>query len=378
MELKDFSLQYEKDITEDVFNKIVAFIENNGYKGKIHCRKQLTYKNFQSDKHLNVSTTKYIYGKMDEDWTNIWCIDNNPQTLPLISLKQILPMMENTYKYTPKYCKNKRNKVVIHVLSIDEVKECDRILDNNQSHKYLYSGLVYTDENQCILAYDSGHSEIRYFKNNGYDIIKASDFIKYNKKKETMENKKLIGYKLTDKITAKQASEIFGCADTIYENGCFLNVSQAQGLIGDQARRMGVYDIWFEAVYEEEFKVGDYLYDINDQYINIRYKVVPISRIDGDRIYCKDFIGESWISRSSLYKTYRRATPQEIKDAYTIKINGYEVKRNLNNYKIGCKTVSIQFLLDLNKMMRDNGFKETSFDGIKVDLATITRMIEME
>ena len=97
-------------------------------------------------------------------------------------------VLKEEYKYTPEYCKNPDNKVAIHVVTPEEVKECDELLNNNKAHVYLYNNLCYNDNTQCIDPYNNEHSNIDWFKSNNYDIIEAKDFI--NKNKKEMKKKK--------------------------------------------------------------------------------------------------------------------------------------------------------------------------------------------
>jgi hypothetical protein len=76
-----------------------------------------------------------------------------------------------------------------------------------------------------------------------------------------------------------------------------------------------IVETW-EPVYKEEFKVGDWVYSIDNTFANIRNRCVQIDEITTDnKIYCKDFIGRSYSDYNRFCKLYRKATREEIKEA---------------------------------------------------------------
>ena len=74
--------------------------------------------------------------------------------------------------------------------------------------------------------------------------------------------KKIIGYKLNGTVSAADAGKFFGIDSYIYDNGCFLVSNDIVSI--DKAQDAKVLDIWFDAVYEDEYKVGDYIYVLGD------------------------------------------------------------------------------------------------------------------
>lgn len=95
IDFKEGSLKFSGEITEDLYNKIIVSLERQGYKPYIHCGMEVSYKKFSDISsyliyHLNVDTTNcYNKGK-------IYTIDNNPQILKEVTLKDILK--ENNMK----------------------------------------------------------------------------------------------------------------------------------------------------------------------------------------------------------------------------------------------------------------------------------------
>lgn len=92
--------------------------------------------------------------------------------------------------------------------------------------------------------------------------LEEFELIFLNNKVEEMkqENKKLIGYKLNGVATAQQVATLAECDPKIYSNGCFLiypdhfdTTGSGYG-VGTRLEKLGILDIWFTPVYEEETK----------------------------------------------------------------------------------------------------------------------------
>lgn len=70
---------------------------------------------------------------------------------------------------------------------------------------------------------------------------------------------------------------------------------------------------WAEIVEDKWIpKVGDWVYDINNRFINIRNNPCQISKVNNDEIWCKDKIGESFLKLKEFINLYRKALPHEI------------------------------------------------------------------
>lgn len=94
--------------------------------------------------------------------------------------------------------------------------------------------------------------------------IKFEQFKKYVLKEDNMENKKLIGYKLIKPYYKKAALKI---CDTVanWENSLKeYDISIDQKNYINKLQDAGVFDLWFEPVYEDEFKKGDWVtFEVN-------------------------------------------------------------------------------------------------------------------
>ena len=60
-----------------------------------------------------------------------------------------------------------------------------------------------------------------------------------------------------------------------------------------------------------------------------------------------------------------------------VKVGGYEVKKSVRTYNIGCKNIWINEVLQIHAFMKNNNFKKVAFDGIEVDLDTIERILKL-
>lgn len=87
-----------------------------------------------------------------------------------------------------------------------------------------------------------------------------------------------------------ELDELTNLSATIYENG-----------------------VWSEIKESYEFKVGDFVYNISNEFTSMTPKVTIIVEITETRIYTKDYYGKSWNTISNFNKKYRLATDKEIR-----------------------------------------------------------------
>ena len=88
-----------------------------------------------------------------------------------------------------------------------------------------------------------------------------STIIEFNQIKNFMENKKIIGYKLIKpeyrKAVAKIVEDQIDFLEEFFDNLFLCNNLNAFSITNLEKAR--VLDLWFEAVYEEKYKVGDWI-----------------------------------------------------------------------------------------------------------------------
>lgn len=160
---------------------------------------------------------------------------------PFFTIQELTKFAEPYYKYTPKYVKN--NKVCFEVTSQEDVNglialNCHGFLPDIEKY-----GKYYTFPKDGTWSFRPD-----WAKSNNYEIIKASDFIKNN----TMENKKIIGYKA-------KSLEFENSFRAIMEHKKVSVLSNPQ-FTDDcpsyyKAKELNLLDIWFTPIYQEEEKI---------------------------------------------------------------------------------------------------------------------------
>lgn len=171
----------------------------------------------------------------------------------------------------------------------------------------------------------------------GYIQITFEQFQKYVLKQETME-KEIVGYKLVKPEYEEVALKITGMSNQHW-NGFSTNkfLKTEEWFCVDyekyvaKLKEAGVLDLWFEPVYEEEPKVGDWVtFEVNRCVGNLsrlktqhwdRNITVPIDFITEDSF---KFNGDTmnkyaphayWSGASNNKEVFRKATPEEIEAA---------------------------------------------------------------
>jgi hypothetical protein len=238
------------------------------------------------------------------------------------------------------------------------------LLDNNNANegtKDIDSHLNYLNDyfvypyTKCRYEFNSStQPSIPY----NYKEITFEQFKKYVlKTEEKMESKKIIGYKLVKPEYKKAADKIISVFDEFKINS----------IAYDEFKKAGVLDIWFEPVYEPEFKVGDWVYvtkqNISTNFAQVGY-IGKITNISATGYYLKHTKGESHCNGIRL------ATPEEIKEATKpkfpdITINGYKAEFFPDYIKFGCAKISKEVFIDLDSI---NEYKNTNRDIKKVTI----------
>jgi hypothetical protein len=169
--------------------------------------------------------------------------------------------------------------------------------------------------------------------------------------------KKVIGYILSKKEYKMAAELIMGTNFSkdlkVTVNNCIERLKDAK-----------VLDLWFEPVYEEEYKVGDWVLLSNtangwgsDKYINNQIvQIEEIKTLWGDDIL-KIFFTFKGKNESTAYKEIvRKAVPEEIKNAQMpdITINGYKAEFFDSYVKFGCANISNELFIDLYRIIKVN------------------------
>ena len=200
--------------------------------------------------------------------------------------------------------------------------------------------------------------------------------------------KKIIGYKLNGTVSAADAGKFFNIASYTYDNGCFLVSNDIVSI--DKAQDAKVLDIWFDAVYEDEYKVGDYIYVLQDGGNNTHhpmYKaaahVDDVIRVDLIDAYNGDtksnfkvaISDEGHVLYIDQYPNYfRKATQQEIDKHNGVQILGHRMEVSESNVKFGCKSYPKEHIKQLYKLMSLYGIRDLCIEEGIVRLKDIEKI----
>ena len=212
-------------------------------------------------------------------------------------------------------------------------------------------------------------------KGKNYDFgikITTEQFIKYVLKEEVM-NKEIVGWKLKEdcKQYEQCAAHIVFDSSThskleTYSDRLYNVEDKSNGYY--RLQKAGVLELWFEPVYFQKLKKGDWVTVIQD--CDFKGRTIQLTKdsfknvIDG---YDVAIFGICW----SFPDQVRPATPEEIKAIQTLKFGGYDVtfKKVTSGLRITCNgetgTFS-QIETIFNKFKADT--KDYTFGSQKVKL----------
>jgi hypothetical protein len=215
----------------------------------------------------------------------------------------------------------------------------------------------------------------------GYTEITFEQFKKHVLNQD-ME-KKIIGYVLKNKDMYDAASVIaFGNTDgSFYWDG---DIPDNRESVLDPLRKAGVLDLWFEPVYEPEYKVGDYVYVISaeigakgsDQKVGIVTNEIATAGLAFTEGFTQgikvNIDGQVWsIGKNAKV---RKATPEEIESTKKplITINGYKGEFFDTYVKFGCAEISKEVFIDLDTI---NEYKHTNreVESVTIGKGTFTK-----
>lgn len=228
-------------------------------------------------------------------------------------------------KYTIEYCK--QNPITISVYSKEEGNQVIKMFKSNaiehcfQTNKGFPYYLCYNHRNSTY----SVDWTPTYQNNLHLQYIKYKEIITFKEfMKDNIIERKIIGYKLTKPEFTKAAVAIEGFIQTGFSNiedRIFTYENHKDAI--NKWKTAEVLDIWFTPVYEEEFKVGDFVSfysELNKKTYTSKIKEWKSSS------YCKLENG-----LEPFKSLLRKATLEEIKAAterYVTLSNGKKVMIN--------------------------------------------------
>lgn len=273
---------------------------------------------------------------------------------------------EITYTELPKYwvVQNDGSKKYTTHLKEHFLKEYDEFRACTQSGYYGY-------DNTGVYSGTHYYFTIKEFRNNPVELS-LEEFIKLTTKKEDM-SKKIIGYKLNGVVSAEVAGKALGCGYNC-ENGMFLTYNHA--ILIARASKMKVLDLWFDAVYEDEYKVGDWVvgWHNSKNSKDLNKSAWKIHSINGE------YISPNVKGWATGLSDIRKATPEEIAKA-TIKLPvvcGYEgeLLSRCGSVKYGCKTISTNIIKNILEMGITSLTIDEEFDIYKKDMLDIIKYVD--
>jgi len=187
-----------------------------------------------------------------------------------------------------------------------------------------------------------------------YTEITFEQFKKYVLK---MEEREIIGYKLKEGCEQyKNAIKALGSSMLFPNEMEYLTVEKNTETIPN-LQKAGVLDLWFEPVYKEEFKVGDYIYSLDssaDYKQDVVYKIETFEDLYNQKnvlVACKGD-NNRLATKSKCY--FRKATKEEILQHLTeeAQSKGFVVGAKIDLLGIrGVETITGYGLNDSNDLL---------------------------
>lgn len=254
---------YEKSYLEDYFPVIV-------------CNKKQDYSNWDSlEKYYN-----WVDSKKD---------------IPIYTFEQFKEMYLENFILPEKWC----IKITSENLSFCKSLK-NKELGFREGYNYIiggyYSSIASSEGNFGFIIIPNGYKEITF-----------EQFKKYVLNQNNMENnKQIIGYKLIKEeyreAAYKIANVIWFVNDVVdFQENCYIE---------KKLEEAGVLDLWFEKVYEKEFKIGDWIIDPSASEPEAS-KIKSINR----KYYKCEGDDPEILGFSKDKKNLRLATPEEIAKA---------------------------------------------------------------
>lgn len=239
----------KSDLDNPLWQKYINWL-NEKYNSTFEGNWEGMYYGYDGNKHSTHGT----------DWyRDIECFKNKPIILTLEEWDEIV----NGFKLPERWCIKatpNTGKIIAEffdrTLNIGCCYVKGLITFDYQTH-YFYNYNLYSNVNMFNTTPGANHSSPN--KIMGFTEITFDQFKKYVLKQNNMEDKKIIGYKFKNGYDKYQkiAMEL---ADII-EFGKFQEgtLFEPNSYCEKNFKEAGVLDLWFEPVYEEEYKVGDWV-----------------------------------------------------------------------------------------------------------------------
>ena len=252
---------------------------------------------------------------------------NAKKDIPVYTFEQFKEMYLNENKmYSIKDLEKRKNGKcwVVQINTENEHKFLKSYFPEMTYYKSVLNGYI-VDMTNC------GISEFCNYDGGDYNKITINQIKEWN-----MENKKIIGYKLIKPEYKDAALKIGDSTGFNTDNNNTQSYLKEDVLLSYASRSIrnlkeaGVLDLWFEPVYEEEYKVGDWVFGeiLGTSLYNYEKNPVKILEIGGgyfrydlDSVYSTSFSKGEISSRYELKQITKKATSDEIKQAQKTIVN---------------------------------------------------------
>lgn len=233
------------------------------------------------------------------------------------------------------------------------------------------------------------YPKLKYFKNNPVELT-LEQWDKIINKKEEIMDKEIIGWKLKEDCEQYESAAL-----KLVNSSRFYSFAEGYNFAinsenESSLKKAGVLELWFEPVYKEEFKIGNWIYIINtgtsvtcpltdtgkEHHGAKRCDVVKIEGItykDGNaNIKDPRYYGKNWNLRT---ESFRKATPEEIEAAQypQITINNYKGEFFDNFVKFGCAKIDKNWFLQFYEIMRTVTYSNKEIESVTIGKGTFTK-----
>lgn len=194
-----------------------------------------------------------------------------------------------------------------------------------------------------------------------YTEITFDQFKKYVLKEDMKQEKELVGYKLIKPEMEKAVKAI--CTDFVFWEKGDINLNIKQDISIKNLEKAGVLYLWFEPVYKDPVKKGDWVV-VTEQYRNNSPKLGEVCKLvnidttvnvpylveDTNNVYNWKYKNRQWCC------DVRKATPEEIEEATkpkfpAVSIKGYRAELEGDTVNFGCQSYDKNFVLQLGKFL---------------------------
>ncbi len=319
MEIEPYLVKRPDDHRTNIYWKgfidYLNSINGNTYRGHTHVYYGQSSKGaiiavseyFSALSHFKIYTFDEWEAKANKESFNLWCIDS--RTIPVDERPWFKSKINNTASNT---------------------------FANHKSYYYYHF--------KHLTTIDYGSDKIK----NGYTLITFDEFKNYINKMD----RKIIGYRLIKPEYEKAVNNIAEITWNVVLGVRGYYCVNSNSITIRFLKQAGVLDLWFEPVYKEEYKVGDWItvtqeYESYNGVLGRSYKII---KVKGSNLYY-----EAANSINIDYIGIRLATPSEIEEwsIPDIRIKGHTAKFKGDYVTIGCETHSKKFVLELDTMLTD-------------------------